>query len=211
MSKAAKQCREWIEANYPGVRIGRKACRNTAGGYISQHSAYKSGAGSYDSNALDIFGPEALDYDEERAFVDEIVVALKAHRADWSIKSLLWNVTDHYGHAHVDFWPSCATRKWCGQDISPPWRYSDGTRKRAKDPSPENGPYAGPGDDEQETDIMPKQVFALMIRAAFDLDEEFQPAHGADYWIELIDDPDNPEWADFWSAWGKQVSRKDTQ
>ncbi len=48
MSQAAKQCRKWIQQEYPGVRISRKACRDTEGGDVSQHSAYKTGEGSYD-------------------------------------------------------------------------------------------------------------------------------------------------------------------
>jgi hypothetical protein len=205
MSEAAKQCRKWIQANYEGVRISRKACRDTAGGSVSQHSAYKSGEGSFDSNALDIFGPEELDYDDERAFVDEIVQQLEAHRDEWSIRLILWNVKDHYGHAHVDFWPTCLEHKWCGRAIRPQWRYSDGTIRRSVSPDPENGYYNGP---EQEGELMPRELFEMWIDAAFNLDEEFQPAvGGADYFKSIINDPGHPDWVNFFEAWGRQVSK----
>jgi len=206
MSEAAKQCRKWIEAEYPGVRVSRKSCRDTAGGSVSQHSSYKSGEGSYDSNALDIFGPEELDYDAERAFVDEIVKALEAHEDAWSIRLILWNTTAHYGHAHIDFWPTCLEHKWCGRAIRPQWRYSDGTIRRSVNPDPENGTYQGP---QEEPELMPRSLFEDMIRALFDIDQDFQPsATGADYWIKLIDSPDDPEWLDFWHAFTKQLTKE---
>ena len=205
MSEAAKQCRKWIETEYPGVRISRKACRDTAGGSVSQHSAYKSGVGSYDSNALDIFGPEELDYDEERSFVAGIVEALEAVRDRWSIRLVLWDVPGHTGHAHVDFWPTCLEHQWCGREIKPQWRYSDGTIQRSVSPDPENGYYTGPTEEE----LMPRSLFEDMIRALFDIDEEFQPSTGANYWIKLIDSPDDPEWLDFWDAFRRQLTKGD--
>ena len=205
MSESAKQCRKWIEAEYPGVRVSRKSCRDTAGGSVSQHSSYKSGEGSYDSNALDIFGPEELGYDAERAFVDEIVKALEAHEDAWSIRLILWNTTAHYGHAHIDFWPTCLEHKWCGRAIRPQWRYSDGTIQRSVSPDPENGTYQGP---QEEPELMPRQLFEDMIRALFDIDQDFQPSTGATYWIKLIDSPDDPEWLDFWHAFTKQLTKE---
>lgn len=142
MSIAAKQCREWVERTFPGVRIGRKACRNTESGAISQHSAYDRG--EYDSNAIDIFGPEELPYEEERAFVDEIVTILEEQRHEWSIRLILWNVPDHYGHAHIDFWPTLIDPpKWCGRDFTPTWAYSTGGTAQTRNPAPENGSYDG--------------------------------------------------------------------
>lgn len=205
MSRAAKQCRKWVEANYPGVRISRKSCRDTAGGSVSQHSSYKSGEGSFDSNAIDIFGPEELPYEEERAFVDRIVTALEARKDSWSIRLLLWNVPDHYGHAHVDFWPTCLEHKWCGRDIRPQWRYSDGTVLRSVDPDPQYGDYSGP--ENEGIPLMPRSLFEDMIHSLFAIGEEFQPASGAEYWIKLIDDPDNPEWLDFWAAFSRQLTK----
>jgi hypothetical protein len=201
MSEAAKQCRKWIEATYPGVRISRKACRDTAGGSVSQHSAYKSGAGSYDSNALDIFGPEELGYDAEREFVAAIVDQLEAHKREWSIRLILWDVDQHYGHAHVDFWPTCTEARWCGRPVKPYWRRSDGTALFSLNPDPENGSYNG-GDE------MPRTLFEDMIDALFDIGEEFQPANGAAYWKALIDSPDDPEWlSDFWPAYTRQLMK----
>lgn len=201
MSEAAKQCREWIQTNYPGVRISRKSCRDTAGGSVSQHSSWAPG--EYDSNAIDIFGPAELDYDDERAFVDEIVQQLEQYRDEWSIRLILWNVKDHYGHAHVDFWPTCLERKWCGRAITPLWSYSDGTRLPADQPQPENGYYNGPQNEEE---LMPRTLFEDMIRALFAIDEEFQG--DPEYWIGLIDQPDHTAWVEhFWPAYTRQLEK----
>ena len=202
MSRAAKQCRKWVEANYPGVRISRKSCRDTAGGGVSQHSAFPSGTGAYDSNAIDIFGPEELPYDEERAFVQVIVDQLEQHREEWSIRLLLWNVADHYGHAHVDFWPTCLDHMWCGKTETSRWRKQNGIMYRSGDPDPDNGDYNGPT---MEDDVMPRRLFEDMIRALFAIDEDFQGS--STYWIDLIDDPENPEWANFWTAFTRQLSK----
>lgn len=208
MSRAAKQCRKYLEATYPGVRISRKACRNTAGGSVSQHSAYPSGAGGYDSNAMDIFGPEILDREDEQSFVDVIVADLEAHRDEWSIRLILWRTTNHHGHAHIDFWPTCQQRKWCGRAITPQWRKSDGTVYRTADPDPENGNYDGTETQEEE---MPRQLFEDMIDALFDIGQEFQPANGAAYWKALIDSPDDPQWlSDFWPAFTRQLTQGDS-
>lgn len=197
MSEAAKQCRKWIETNFPGVRISRKACRDTAGGSVSQHSAYTSGVGSYDSNALDIFGPEELGYDQEREFVAGIVDAIEAQRDDWSVRLILWDVDDHFGHAHLDFWPTCLTHKWCGKTPTAVWRYSTDEMIRSANPKPENGYYTGP--EEQ----MPKEQWHKMIDVLFDIPEIAGGLGGnAAYWKKLPDD--DPQWTnDFWPAVGK--------
>jgi hypothetical protein len=197
MSEAAKQCRKWIEATYPGVRISRKACRNTAGGSVSQHSAYKSGAGSYDSNALDIFGPEELGYDAEREFVAAIVDQLEAHKEEWSIRLVLWDVDRHYGHAHVDFWPTCTEPKWCGRPAKPYWRRSDGSALYSLNPPPENGPYTG------QEEQMPLEQWHQLIDTLFAIPRVDGGLHGdADFWKTL--DPDDPQWhTDFWPAVGR--------
>lgn len=144
MARAAKQNREWLEATFPGIRIGRFACRDTASGAISQHSAYCYGC--YDSNALDIFPPLGLTVDEKREYLDRIAAALNARRYEWSIRLILWQVSDHYDHIHVDYWPTILVHKWCGRDITPTWRLSTGDVIQTKDPDPEHGDYDG-GDD----------------------------------------------------------------
>lgn len=146
-----------------------------------------------------------MDYDDERGFVNDIVEALELHREEWSIRIVLWNVDGHYGHAHVDFWPTCLEHRWCGRAITPQWRNKDGSKQRTDSPFPENGYYNGPPD---EGDLMPKALFEDMIRALFDIGQEFQPDSGANYWIQMIADPDNPEWLDFWEAFTRQLTKE---
>ena len=139
MSQAAEQCREYIEAKYPGVRISRLACKDTTKGDISQHSAYDG----YDSNALDIMGVVGGSWDENVAFIQKIVDDLNQHLEEWSIRKILWQVAAHFGHAHIDFYPMITMHKWCGGPETPTWRLSNGDTVTTRDPAPENGPYDG--------------------------------------------------------------------
>jgi len=143
MTIAAAQLREYLEAKYPGVRISRKACRDTAGGSVSQHSAFDG----YDSNALDIMGGStsgtAWTRSENIALIELIVADILTHRDEWSIRLVLWKVPDHFGHAHVDFWPTILVHKWCGGPDDPTWALSNGDTITTRDPEPENGPYEG--------------------------------------------------------------------
>ncbi len=143
MSQAAEQCRQYIQAKYPGVRISRQSCRDTTSGKISQHSAYQSG--DYDSNALDIMGgPHGWTWDQNVELIQQIVDDLTPHLSEWSIRKILWQVPNHFGHAHIDFHPMIAIHKWCAtRDVTPPWKYSDGHTEEHLDPAPENGPFDG--------------------------------------------------------------------
>jgi len=141
MTIAAQQCREYIERVWPETRISRKSCRDTAGGSISQHSAYTV---TYDSNALDIMGIEGGTWDENVAHIQTVVDSLERQRFEFSIRIILWQTTDHYGHAHVDFWPTILIHKWCSTpEKIPTWGLSDGTLIRNRNPLPENGLYQG--------------------------------------------------------------------
>jgi hypothetical protein len=146
MTQAAEQCRVYIEATYADTPIGRFACRDTAGGSVSQHSAYNG----YDSNALDIFAPQELGRDDKKAWIQTIVDDLTENFEAWSARIILWQVSDHYGHAHIDFWPTILEHKWCGRDIVPEWKYSNGNTILSIDPDPENGEYHG---KEEEVDM----------------------------------------------------------
>ncbi len=195
MTQAAKQCREYLEAEFPGVRISRRACRNTTSGAISQHSAYNSG--DYDSNALDIMGIQGGHWGSNVALIQKVVDDLTPNLHDWSIRKIIWQAPAHYGHAHIDFYPMINIHKWCAtRGVTPPWRYSDGTIVYHDDPEPENGPYNG-------EDIMPTEQWHQMIDALFlGRPDEFQGT--ADYWKNL--DIDSPEWADFWAAFVRVIS-----
>lgn len=195
MSQAAKQLREYLEDKYDGVRISRKSCRDTAGGSVSQHSAYDYG--EYDSNALDIMGgPTGWTFDQNVALINTIVGDVNRERDRWSVRLILWQVPDHYGHAHIDFWPTCLTHKWCGRDISPLWQLSTGQTLQTKNPTPENGLYDG--------SIMPREQWEQMIDALF-LGRPDQFQGDPNYWKYQV--PSNsPEWSDFWAAFVRAIS-----
>ena len=198
MTQAAKQCREYLEEQFPGIRIGRKACRPTSGGAISQHSAY-GGPEPYDSNALDIMGGStdgiAWGWDQNVELIAEVVDRIEQRRQKWSVRIILWQVSNHYGHAHIDFWPTILTpRQWCGGPETPAWTLSNGAKIWSDNPEPENGPYTG------ET-TMPTTQWHQMIDALFAADGEFQG--DPNYWKEMPED--SPEWADFWAAFARMI------
>ena len=194
MTQAAEQARVYIETNHPGARISRQSCRDTAGGYISQHSAYQSG--DYDSNALDIMGVDGGDWDENVAFIQQVVDDLTPHLKEWSIRKILWQVPAHYGHAHIDFYPMINLARWCSTNgVTPAWKYSDGHLENHLDPAPENGEYHG------EDTTMPTTQWHQMIDALFAANGEFQgdPA----YWKDMSES--SPEWVDFWAAFVRMI------
>ena len=202
MSQAMKQLHDWIDDEYPDARISRCSCRDTAGGFISQHSAYQDAR--EDSNAIDIMGgPVGWTWDQNVALIDAIVTDIRKHETEWSVRLILWQCHNHFGHAHIDMWPTCRTRLWCGRDIVPSWENSWGHTFNDRDPSPENGIYDGP---QPEGELMPRALFEGLIRSLFLIDQEFQGS--PDFWIDLIDFPDNPQWeADFWPAYTRQLRK----
>jgi hypothetical protein len=165
MTQAAKQCREYIEDKYDGARISRRACRDTSGGDISQHSAYQPG--DYDSNALDIMGVVGGDWNTNVAFIQQVVDDLTPHLHEWSIRKILWKVPAHYGHAHIDFYPMIDIHTWCGtRGVTPPWEYSDGHTERHLDPAPENGKYHGE-EEMKWSDIVDDRTWAKAYEDGF--------------------------------------------
>ncbi len=197
MTIAVEQCREYIDANWPGVRISRQSCRDTASGFISQHSAYQPG--DYDSNALDIMGgPTGWTWEQNVELIQAVVDDIGPYSTAWSVRKILWQVPLHYGHAHIDFYPMIDMARWCSTfDITPAWKYSDGHTERHLNPSPENGAYNG-------ASTMPTQQWHQFIQALFDVeDSEFQG--DPNYWKLLS--PDSPEWVDFWNAAVRQMSK----
>lgn len=221
MSQAAEQMRQYLEAKYPGIRISRKSCRDTASGFVSQHSSYYYG--SYDSNALDIMGPSlalGLSYRETQEWLDIVYADIWAHKTAWSIWALLWRVPDHYGHIHADFAPRCLEPRWCGRRIVPRWKYSDGETFTAEDPAPENGEYHGPTppptpepEPEPEEDNMPDlATFTKYIRKT-DIDKmaadgiitegEAEYFTGPQMWIDddKKRDLEHPDWENLYNAY----------
>lgn len=154
MTRAAQQCREWIEAEFDGTPIGRFACRDTSKGDISQHSAYKG----YDSNALDVYGPGKTTGTADQAWIQAIVDTIKADGEDkWSIRKILWGDSSHRNHAHIDFYPMITMHKWCGGPETPTWRYEIGHSPSSittRDPLPQNGLYNGSEADMKYRDVL---------------------------------------------------------
>lgn len=197
MTRAAEQCREYIEAKWPGTPIGRFSCRDTASGYISQHSAYNG----YDSNALDIWGPNKSGDPIDTAWVQAIVDDLTPNLEAWSGRKILWQIPLHYEHAHIDFYPMCLEHKWCGRNIVPEWEYSDNSTVASIDPDPENGEYHG------EEGTMPEAQWFQMIDALFaGRPDEFQG--DPEYWKHQVP-TDSAEWSDFWAAFVRAISPRE--
>lgn len=193
MTVAAQQLREYLEVKHPGIRISRKACRNTAGGAISQHSAYGSDDG-YDSNALDIMGGStggvAWGWDANVALIQQVVDEVRESMDAWSVRLILWQVPDHYGHAHIDFWPTILMRKWCGGPETPAWKYSTGDTVTTREPEPENGRYDGSGMATYKDwangffDLITDDEIAELYAAGF---IQGDPDEVVPYWVGLRD------------------------
>ena len=215
MTQAAEQCREYLEVKYPGVRIGRLNCRDTAGGSVSQHSAYDG----YDSNALDIMGGSTDGIPWSRSqniiLIQTIVDDLNENFDKWSIRKILWKVALHFGHAHIDYYPMCEMHKWCGGPEAPSWRYSDNSTVVTRDPIPENGEYHG--EEEMTFATFVEGWVEGLAEDKVKARQEFQRLYDAgilegndttvDYWVGLLDDPTNKEWPGFYartelSVWG---------
>lgn len=145
MTLAAEQCRLWLIGEWPGTPVSRFACRNTASGGISQHSAY--GSPGIDSNAIDVFGPGKTDGAADQAWIQAIVDTIVADGEwKWSIRKILWRDGGaHENHAHIDFYPMIEDKMWCGKEWDPSWKFSDGSTIVTRDPQPENGIYDGSG------------------------------------------------------------------
>ena len=161
MSIAATQLRHYLEGKYPGIRISRYACRDTAGGSVSQHSAFDGvpdDQGIVDSNALDVMGAARdldLSYTETQEWLDVVYEDVMSHAFDWSIRLALWRVPDHYGHIHWDLWPTCTTRRWCADPaVTPMWESSTGAYTVTIRPDPENGEYHGPTTEGTDVDYI---------------------------------------------------------
>ncbi len=175
MTIAAQQLREYLEAKYPGIRIGRRKCRDTTLGKVSQHSAFERGG--YDSNALDIMGGSTggvpWSWSENVELIQTVFVDMMATYDAWSIRKIFWQVPDHFGHAHVDFWPTITMHKWCGGSVTPTWALSDKSTVVTRDPEPENGRYDG-GD---------MLTFSDWANGLFDLieDDEIRDLYKAGY------------------------------
>ena len=146
MTVAAEQCRLWIITEYPGTPVSRFACRNTASGGISQHSAYGS-PGGIDSNAIDVFGFGKSDSATDQAHIQAIVDTIRNDGEwKWSIRKILWlDGGAHENHAHIDFYPMIRDKMWCGKEWDPSWKFENGTTIITRDPQPQNGIYDGSG------------------------------------------------------------------
>jgi hypothetical protein len=214
MSQAAKQLREFLETKYDDVRISRYSCRLTAGGSISQHSAY-GGPEPYDSNALDIMGgPYGWTYDQNVALIQRIVDDLADEHDPWSIRLVLWKVPDHFGHAHIDFWPTLiAPEMWCNSGVTPTWEFSNESLISTKDPAPENGPYDGGAmsyqiDKTDEFDLWSDQNIIDAYDAG--MFEDTNRAGFIDYWVDHRSDRTSPEKARFMTDYYAHLWKRGT-
>jgi hypothetical protein len=89
-------------------------------------------------------GPTSWSWEDNVELIQAVVDDLTPYLEQWSIRKILWKVTNHYGHAHIDFYPMIDIHRWCGTTgVTPPWQYSDNHIERHLDPEPENGAYNG--------------------------------------------------------------------
>lgn len=177
---AAIQLETILSARFPGIRFGRRNCRKISGStQWSQHSW---------DNGRDIYPPLGLPND----WLDQVNEFLENHLSDLNVRVKLYRVKDHFNHIHVDFWPRGWSTPPCAGGTSQ-YRYPSGTVL--------SYPILLNTFKEDE---MPRKLFEGMIYALFAADGEFQG--NPQYWIDLIDNPNSPEWDNFWAAFTREIS-----
>ena len=193
--KAAVQCMDQIRHWFPDARAGVWNCRRIAGSTKWSQHAW--------GGALDLYHKD-YGYSDAQAhqdYLDEIARWLEDHKADLSIRLILWQVKNHYNHIHVDFWwhnigtPPCADGQL--MQVS-----SKGSLVEDLDMGPENGYIEGylPGPKGLQ---MPTQQWHAMIDSLFEgRPDEFQG--DPNYWKQL--DPDSAEWRDFFAAFTRAIT-----
>ena len=93
---AAAQLELVLKDHFPGIRFGRYNCRKIAGSNkYSQHSW---------NNARDLYAP--TDDPHPTAFLDEVVEFIEIYQDELNVRVVLWQIRDHYTHAHADMWPT---------------------------------------------------------------------------------------------------------
>ena len=106
MTIAATQLEDVLVARFPGIRLGRYNCRTISGTSTYSQHAWPGG------NARDLYAP--TNSENPDGFLDVVVDWLEANAEALSVRLILWQVRDHYHHAHVDlcrlFW-RCARHR----------------------------------------------------------------------------------------------------
>lgn len=119
----AVQLEAVLSEKFPGIRFGRYNCRKISGSSTwSQHSW---------NNARDIYPPLGIPFEADnegdyRDYLDEVAAFVRANMEALNIRVFLWQVSNHYNHIHVDFWPRGDSLPPCSGG-SPRYKYPDGT------------------------------------------------------------------------------------
>ena len=183
---ASVQAEQIISGKFPGTRFGHYNCRAIAGSSSwSQHSW---------NNALDIYPPKDIPYlasndGAYRAYLDEVYAFIETHLVELNVRVHLWQVTNHYNHIHIDFWPRGWGTPPCAGGAER-YKYPDATVKIG----PPTLIYAWDGTEEPDMNMV------AFVNAAFD---SGNPAvkGDRDYWLTLAEtDPRSAEFYDLFKA-----------
>lgn len=125
---AAYQFETVVAEKFPGTRFGRRNCRRIANRQTySQHSW---------DNARDVYPPLSIPYSGGpgnpgytlyKLYLDEVVDFVRANLDELNVRGRgLWQVADHWNHAHFDFLPYGYLTPKCAGGIDR-YKYPDGT------------------------------------------------------------------------------------
>ncbi len=192
---------------FPDARYGQYNCRRRNGWNWSQHAGSEPPRG-YRGNAVDIvhrshgYGDKTPAH---QAWLDDVHAFLVANRDALELNELIWRKRNHYDHIHTSPFPKMLD----AGTYKPPCKggdliviYKDGTRGDTfGSPPPPPPPPKLPEDDmtREDAQTTPEWVGNLSeatIHAMFDSGLH-EPAHGAEYWIALLTDPNNAVWETF--------------
>lgn len=197
---AAEQFETVITQKFPGTRFGRYNCRKISGSTTySQHSW---------NNARDLYPPEDMPYEgvgshsyaQYRGFLDEVVAFVRDNLEALNVRGRgLWQVRNHYNHAHFDFWPQ-------GHNVPP----CDGGRREYRYPDGHIENTARLINTYKEE---PKMNMVAFVRACYDSGHPALREADRQYWLDKAEaDPNDPEFYDLFKAvlgpWGSAGSEQ---
>lgn len=125
MTTAAGQLETHLNRLWPSLRFQCCNCRFIAGTRTPTQHAWPGG------NARDIFGSDMAASPESQETLDSVAAYLSGNRWRFGIKIILWRVSGHFNHIHVDMWPTGVPKPPC-MGGNERYRYRDGRIVYAK-------------------------------------------------------------------------------
>lgn len=185
---AAAQFEAVLTEKFPGIRFGRRNCRKISGSSTwSQHS-WDNARDIYPPAAIKYYPPGDPKYTPYKVYLDLVWDFIGKNLEALNVRGRgLWQVTNHYNHIHVDFWPQGYSVPPCANG-NLLFRYPDGTIK----------PIAQLINKYEEDTDMNMVAF---VNAAYDSGHPALRESDRPYWLAKAEaNPRDPEFYDLFKA-----------